>query len=77
MQGPREEAGVSGKAMNVVYEYLRMLSPETLRRIYERADPETAWGKLLKHQLAVTTERRADGRWSEELGDGGDDEGAR
>jgi len=54
----------SGAAMNAVYDWLRGLPPAALAALYAEADPTTPAGALLRHQLVVTVERVATGRWA-------------
>jgi predicted HAD superfamily phosphohydrolase len=59
----RAAAGVSEEAMNRVYETLREMSPEHLGRMWERADPWTPHGALLRHQIAYTVWKKQQGKW--------------
>ena len=56
-------AHVSGQTMNVVYDLFREMSPEELSLAWDRADPMTPDGALIRHQLFVTVERLVSGRW--------------
>ena len=53
----RGAANVSGNAMNSVYNILRECSIEHLKRMWEKADPYTPYGALLRHQINVALER--------------------
>jgi hypothetical protein len=60
------EPRVSGECMNRVYALLKEMSPEELRLMWEAADPLRWEGALLRHQIFVTVERLASGRWKSE-----------
>jgi hypothetical protein len=61
--GIRQMAGVSGAAMNAAYRLLRAMTTEELGAAWRAADPHDPAGALLRWQIGVTLERRADGRW--------------
>lgn len=65
MQPLRERAGVSEDCMNRVYDTLRELDIEHLKRMWLMADPDEPMGALLRHQINVTIERKLSGRWSD------------
>lgn len=54
----RENAGVSEECMNRVYDMLKTLDTDWLKRMWEEANPYTPQGALIRHQINYTLWKR-------------------